>query len=620
MDIAAFVDRDGVITDLGTYNQEGDLAFLTKKEDVHFFEHTVDAIKLLNKNDIKVIMVTNTPQIAKGLITEQEAISINQEIVSQIKQQGAIIDAVYFCPHHPKGTIEQYAVSCSCRKPLPGMLLQASRDMNIDLRNSYMIGDRISDIRAGDLAGCKTIGVRTGYGCNDRFKDAVPNEMADNFYEAAKLINKKKQSLKLFINSGGKGERLYPLTLDMPKPMIKVKGKPLLHHLVEWAKKYNISEVVMMNGYKAEKVIEYFGSGENFGIPIKHSNEPSPLGSGGPLKFAEKSVDNTFVYISGDLICEVDLDKMLDFHRKNKADATIFLHKSSHPQDSDILTVDENGKVIKFISKHEEHINAGDLGNAGLVIMEPRVLNLMDSDVFNFENDFYPKMLNRNFKVMGYVSDELILDIGTPERLSLIEESDFGVANKEFKNLILKNFEEHISLMRQVEAVFPNKIAQISEVIINAYKNNHKVLTAGNGGSAADAQHIAGELVNKFYLDRRALSAITLSADTSVLTSWANDKSFDLVFERQVEAHGTQGDILIAISTSGNSVNLINAVKKAREKGMITVGLLGKDGGKLKDICDYEITVPCSDTPRVQEAHEIIYHTICQLVEQSFSK
>ena len=262
MNIAAFVDRDGVITDLKTYNQEGDLAFLNRKEDILFFEDTADAIKLLNRNSIKTVMVTNTPQIAKGFITEQEAISINQEIVNRLKEKGAIIDAIYFCPHHPKGTIEKYTVSCSCRKPLPGMLLQASREMNIDLRNSYMIGDRISDIKAGDLAGCKTIGVRTGYGCNDGFHDAIPNEMVDNFYEAAKLIDKKKQSLKLFINSGGKGERLYPLTLDIPKPMISVKGKPLLHHLVNWAKKYNISEIVMMNGYKAEKVIEYFGSGE----------------------------------------------------------------------------------------------------------------------------------------------------------------------------------------------------------------------------------------------------------------------------------------------------------------------------------------------------------------------
>jgi D-sedoheptulose 7-phosphate isomerase len=188
------------------------------------------------------------------------------------------------------------------------------------------------------------------------------------------------------------------------------------------------------------------------------------------------------------------------------------------------------------------------------------------------------------------------------------------------REIILKNFEEHLSLILQIESNFSDKIIKISEVIINAYKNNNKVLTAGNGGSAADAQHIVGELVNKFYHDRRALSAIALTTDTTVLTSWANDISYDSVFERQIEAHGNPGDIFIAISTSGNSQNIINAVKKAKEKGLITLGLLGRDGGKLKGLCDYEIIIPSFNVGRIQEAHEFIYHNICQIIEEYFLK
>lgn len=187
------------------------------------------------------------------------------------------------------------------------------------------------------------------------------------------------------------------------------------------------------------------------------------------------------------------------------------------------------------------------------------------------------------------------------------------------KDLISKNFKENIELMYQVSQNYSDKIIQISEVIIDAYKNNKKLLIAGNGGSAADAQHIAGELVNKFYKNRKALSAISLSADSSVLTSWANDESYDAVFERQVEAHGNLGDILLAISTSGNSLNLVNAAKKAKERELITIGLLGRDGGKIKDICDYSIIIPSQNTPRIQEAHEIIYHTICEIVEGAFT-
>ncbi len=188
------------------------------------------------------------------------------------------------------------------------------------------------------------------------------------------------------------------------------------------------------------------------------------------------------------------------------------------------------------------------------------------------------------------------------------------------KDIITKNFRESSLIIQQTGELFADRIAAISLAVINAYEKNSKVLIAGNGGSAADSQHISGELVNKFYHDRKPLSAIALSTDTSVITSWANDKHYDYIFERQVEAHGKPGDILIVISTSGNSRNLVNAVHKARELKLITIGLLGKDGGRLKGLCDYEIIVPCQDTARIQEVHKVIYHTVCEIVEKSFLK
>ncbi len=187
-------------------------------------------------------------------------------------------------------------------------------------------------------------------------------------------------------------------------------------------------------------------------------------------------------------------------------------------------------------------------------------------------------------------------------------------------DIISENFKDHIFLMNRISEEFSDKILRISKIIIDAYQKDKKVLTAGNGGSAADAQHIVGELVNKFYHDRRALSAIALSTDTTVLTSWANDKSYDSVFERQIEAHGNPGDVFIAISTSGNSQNVINAVKKAKKKDIITIGLLGRDGGELEGLCDYKIVVPSFNVGRIQEAHEFIYHNICQIVEEYFLK
>jgi D-sedoheptulose 7-phosphate isomerase len=161
------------------------------------------------------------------------------------------------------------------------------------------------------------------------------------------------------------------------------------------------------------------------------------------------------------------------------------------------------------------------------------------------------------------------------------------------------------------------QIKEAVEMVTTAYQNNHKTMVAGNGGSAADAQHIAGELVARFYFDRPGLSAISLSTDTSILTAVGNDYGFDRLFSRQIEAHGMAGDIFIALSTSGNSANILKALEACKEKGVKTIGLTGESGGKMADLCDICIKVPSSETPRIQESHILIGHIICYLVEET---
>jgi D-sedoheptulose 7-phosphate isomerase len=158
-------------------------------------------------------------------------------------------------------------------------------------------------------------------------------------------------------------------------------------------------------------------------------------------------------------------------------------------------------------------------------------------------------------------------------------------------------------------------IELVAREIILGYRNNKKVLLCGNGGSAADAQHISAELTGRFYKNRPPLFAEALSVNTSYITAVANDFSYDEIFSRLVLAKGEEGDILIGISTSGNSENVVRAVKVANEKGLITVGLTGKDGGKLRNICKYLINVPSNDTPRIQEAHILIGHILCEIIE-----
>jgi len=216
--------------------------------------------------------------------------------------------------------------------------------------------------------------------------------------------------------------RLMPLTKDIPKPMVKILGKPVLHHLVDWAKGQRIKEIVMMNGFKHNKIVEYFGNGKGFDIPISHSNEPYPLDSGGPIKFASKYIDGRFVYVSGDHISDIDLRKMIEFHEEKKSDMTILIHESSHPEDSDLIKIDKNGKVVRFVSKHDDHTGAGRLSNAGLCIIEPKIISLMDKEKFNFENYIYPKALEKGYRLYGYESEEFFRDMGTLKRLKDCEE------------------------------------------------------------------------------------------------------------------------------------------------------------------------------------------------------
>lgn len=159
-------------------------------------------------------------------------------------------------------------------------------------------------------------------------------------------------------------------------------------------------------------------------------------------------------------------------------------------------------------------------------------------------------------------------------------------------------------------------IREIAVKIAGVYQSGHKIMLAGNGGSAADAQHLAGELVNRFYFNRPALAAIALTTDTSVLTAIGNDDSFDKIYARQIEAIGVEGDLLIGISTSGNSPNIINAVNECKRKGIMSVGFTGQGPNRLTESADYCIRVPALETPRIQECHILIGHTICAVVEK----
>ncbi len=163
--------------------------------------------------------------------------------------------------------------------------------------------------------------------------------------------------------------------------------------------------------------------------------------------------------------------------------------------------------------------------------------------------------------------------------------------------------------------VILNTVQSVVNEIVACYKHDGKVLWAGNGGSAADSQHLAAELSGRFYYDRPPLFSEALHVNTSYTTAVANDYSYDVIYSRLTKAMGRKGDVLIGLSTSGNSVNVIKALEVANELGMITVAFTGETGGKMKDCAKYLVNIPSKDTPRIQECHMILGHTICELVE-----
>ena len=182
------------------------------------------------------------------------------------------------------------------------------------------------------------------------------------------------------------------------------------------------------------------------------------------------------------------------------------------------------------------------------------------------------------------------------------------------KNILEQNISLKTSLLSDNN--FINSISSVVKEVVHCYRNNGKIMLCGNGGSAADAQHIAAELSGRFYYDRPSLPAEAIHVNTSYITAVANDYSFDEVYSRYVKGAGKKGDVFIGLSTSGSSENVVRAIQAAKEQGMVTVAITGNAGGKMKEMADININVPSNDTPRIQECHIMIGHMICELVEK----
>lgn len=426
MNKAIFLDRDGVINEEKNY--------ICKIEDIKILENVPESLKLLKQKNFKLIVISNQPVIARGLASEEQVDSINQEINNLIKKESGIeIDKFFFCPHHPNADIEKYRIKCSCRKPNFGLVLKAAEEFDINLSESWMIGDRISDIVAGKNAGCKTILIEREYSKN-KIEGATyevnikPDFITNDLISAVKQIipPNKKGLEKAIILSAGLGTRMRELTKKIPKVMLEINGKPLLLHNIEKLKSYGVKEFCINLHYLSDVIKDYFGDGSSFGVKIHYNFEPELLGTSGALISFKHILTDDFFVIYGDIIGNVNIENWVNFHKNKKSDSTLIVHPSSHPEDSDIAQLNDDAKITNLIKKPGNR-NFGIMGNAAWYIVSPKIFDFIPEGNSDFVKDVFPKMIKKGMNLYGYNTDEFISDVGTPER--------FQKAEKYFKNL-----------------------------------------------------------------------------------------------------------------------------------------------------------------------------------------
>lgn len=223
--------------------------------------------------------------------------------------------------------------------------------------------------------------------------------------------------IKAVIIAGGKGTRLRPLTYKIPKAMIPIDGKTVLEHQINLLKKIKIKNIILCTGYKHELIEKYFGNGSKFGVKIDYFVEKKLLGTGGAIKNAEKLIHDSFIVLYGDIIFDMNLKKLVEFHKKRNALVTIVLHESDHPYDSDLIEVDNNNKIIKLIGKPSRNKPLPTtLTKTSIYILEPKVFSFIPKIKNSFDNDILPNLIQTG-KVYGFITSEYIRDIGTFNRL-----------------------------------------------------------------------------------------------------------------------------------------------------------------------------------------------------------
>jgi phosphoheptose isomerase len=428
--------------------------------------------------------------------------------------------------------------------------------------------------------------------------------------------------MEAIVLCGGVASRLQPIARDVPKSLVPVGGRPFLEWLLIDLERQGIKHIVLATGHLGDRIEQALGDGSRFGVKLTYSREPSALGTGGALRLAATHVTSWPVLaLNGDSFCPFDVRLMGAAHDRAQADATLWLAPDHGGGRYGSVKVDADGRITSFSEKSPD---AAAWISAGIYLLGPRALERVQiGKVASVERDVFPRLAGG--RLAAVKGPAPVVDIGTPDslaaagsllagRLRRLEMKEKHAANE----LITAHLAATSALQARVAESCGDQIVSAANLIATAFAAGGKLLLCGNGGSAADCQHMAAEFTNRLTarVDREALPAIALTTDTSFLTAFANDHGFEQVFARQVEALGRPGDVLLGISTSGRSRNVLAAFAAATTKGVSTICLCGS-GGEMEKAADCVIVIPSIDTQLIQEAMLPVEHLVCELVEQS---
>lgn len=432
--------------------------------------------------------------------------------------------------------------------------------------------------------------------------------------------------MQAIVLCGGIASRLQPIAKDVPKSLLPVRGRPFLEWQLIDLGRQGIRHVILATGHLGDQIAKTIGDGSRLGLQVAYSRESSPLGTAGALRQATSQITEWPVLaLNGDSYCPFDVRLMLAAHARARADATIWLAPEQPGARYGSVEVSRDGAITSF---NEKSPDGAAWISAGIYLLGPKALEDVEvGKVASIERDTFPHLAGRSLAAVKGPAP--VIDIGTPDSLAKADISlarqlarlEMSEPKTAFNDRIAEHLAETGALQAKVAERCADQIAAAAGLITSAFASGGKLLLCGNGGSAADCQHIAAEFTNRLTakVEREALPAIALTTDTSFLTAFANDYGFDQVFARQVEALGRPGDVLLGISTSGRSRNVLAAFAAATRKGVSTICLCGS-GGEMESAADCVIVIPSTDTQLIQEAMLPVEHVICELVERSVIK